>query len=182
MDTVRDICKAISEQICSNPICIETGSTYVIDSDNLVHTTTNNIAEYIVKKHNGSFWSFDIDPEHQSQAAKVCPDGIDIHFVLGNSVEKLKIWAKKFSAEGIGIDLLCLDSKEFDPSYMLKEYLAVENLLMEDHFVLIDDIHNPNSVKWLDTYPYLITKGYSFLEVNTPTGMAVGWRGNRYSL
>jgi len=114
--------------------------------------------------------SFDIDEEHQNFARALCGASSPVEFVLGDSVEQLAKYP--FDKTG-GIDLLCLDSKEFDPPHMVNEYRAIERHLKPSHIVLVDDIHNPNSVKWVEMVPLLKALGYEWFELGTTTGMLV---------
>jgi hypothetical protein len=50
-------------------------------------------------------------------------------------------------------------------------------LKTDKHFVLVDDIHNPNSVKHKRMVPILKDYGYDCIEVPTPTGMLVATKG-----
>ena len=63
---------------------------------------------------------------------------------------------------------------------MVREFREVEAILADKHFVLVDDIHNPNSVKYKKMVPLLKQLGYDWVEVPTPTGMLVAAKG--YSL
>jgi len=188
--TVRDVCKFIGTQL-QDAVCIETGSMYTCLPGNEVHTTTNNIYEFVVWEH-GIFYSLDIDPEHIEFARKYCyavgerlfGDRVwtaDVHFLEGDSVDSLKRLRAQWSGgsiRGNSIDLLCLDSKEFDEDHMVNEYLAIApSLCLDKHFVLVDDIHNQNSVKYKKTVPLLKQLGYSYIEVPTPTGLFLATKG-----
>lgn len=173
MKTVREVCELISSVIVDNPVCVETGSTYCDAEDNLIHTTTNNIVDIICAPKGGKLYSFDVDREHQEIARRLCPDDKTAEFILGDSVCKLEEWALK----GNKVDLLWLDSKEFDPPHMVNEYNAVRHLLSEKHFVLVDDIHNGNSVKWVEMVPILKETGYKYFEIPTPTGLFFSYIG-----
>jgi hypothetical protein len=183
MKTIRDICKYIGSVVDDGAVCVETGCSYVCHPGNEEHTTTNNIYEYINKPH-GIFYSLDIDPEHIDFACEfVRPllDGhADMHFVEGDSVTSLETLSKQWSGKGNGnsIDVLCLDSKDFDEDHMVNEFNAIRGSLHPDkHFVLVDDIHNPNSVKYKKMVPILKNLGYTWIEVPTPTGMFVAAKG-----
>jgi hypothetical protein len=171
MKTVKEVCEYLYSVVCDNPICAETGSTYCVEESNLIHTTTNNIANRICLPKEGSLFSFDIDAEHQELAKTICDDKADVTFVLGDSVDGLKKLAEELLVQGKSIDILCLDSKEFDEDHMVNEYLAVKHVLSKKHFVLADDIHNDNSVKWVKMVPILKDLGYKYVEISTPTGL-----------
>lgn len=195
MKTVRDVCEYIGQLMKSFPVCVETGCAYTCAPGDEVHTTTNNILEYICLPNRGRLASFDIDSDHINFAKgfvssiKLEHPG-DCVFVCGDSVEKMKsafehLYEIRDSfPEGdpdgmpFQIDVLCLDSKEFDEDHMVNEFLAVKAFLKPDkHFVLVDDIHNPNSVKYKKMVPLLKDLGYDYVEVPTPTGMFVATKG-----
>lgn len=192
VSTVREVCQYIGSQL-RDAVCVETGCTYVCPPGNEVHTTTNNIYELVVWEH-GILYSLDNDPAHLDFAQEQCRRAAarlfgdkewtaDFNFIEGDSVASLKALSKKWSGKGDGnsIQLLCLDSKEFDEDHMVYEYEAIRSSLHPTHhFVLVDDIHNPNSVKYKKTVPLLKGAGYSWCEVPTPTGMFVAAKG--YSL
>jgi len=189
MTTVKEICKFIGSQIVPGAaVCVETGCMYTCPPGNEVHTTTNNIYEYVAGYH-GILYSLDIDYEHIEFARQfvrplqMALEGADIYFIEGDSVASLTELSNKWSGKGNGnsIDLLCLDSKEFDEDHMVNEFNAIKSSLHpERHFVLVDDIHNPNSVKYKKMVPILKGLGYSWKELHTPTGMFVAAKG--YSL
>lgn len=181
MNTVRDICQYIGERLMYNSwptICIETGCSYVCSPGGEEHTTTNNIYTYI-SQPNGIFYSIDIDRSHIEFAENFIgdiPQGA-VMFLEGDSVGCLK---KLNKVPTLAVDVLCLDSKEFDEDHMVNEYQAIKSKLRTNHFILVDDIHNPNSVKYKKLAPLLSQLGYNLIEVPTPTGMLVAAKG--YSL
>lgn len=193
MHTVEDVCQRIAPILPDKPICVETGTMYTCPPGNEPHNTTSNIMQYICGPLNGTLYSLDIDPEHINFSKNFCSkyDGKLVP-LLGDSVESLKRLANsKTFNKWVGdgpytstytalpvVDLLCLDGKEFDEDHMVNEFNAIKEYLKDDkHFVLVDDIHNPNSVKWKKTVPILKELGYSYVEVPTPTGMFVAWKG-----
>ena len=177
MNTVKEVCEFISNIIDSNPVCIETGCTYCTQEENQIHTTTNNLVDIICCKNYGYLYSLDIDKEHIELAKTMCENGKDlpipVSFILGDSVESMKLLNNTLKE----VNLLCLDSKEFDPDHMVNEYMAIKSKLSKKHFVLVDDIHNDNSVKWIKMVPILKELNYSFFEVPTPTGLFVSVKG-----
>ena len=183
MKTVRDVCMYIGSLVGDGAVSVETGCSYTCHPGDDVHTTTNNIYEYINKEH-GIFYSLDIDPKHiefaQEFIEPLRDPHADIYFMEGDSVASLVELSKKWSGRGSGnsIDVLCLDSKDFDEDHMVNEFNAIKNSLHPDrHFVLVDDIHNPNSVKYKKMVPILKDLGYDWIEVPTPTGMLVATKG-----
>ncbi|MCK5019617.1 MAG: hypothetical protein KAS32_21340 [Candidatus Peribacteraceae bacterium] len=184
MKTVEDICKYIGSVICDGPVCIETGCTYVMEPGNEIHTTTNNLMKHVCLYRHGILFSLDVSQEHLDFALSILPDGdatyqVHINPMLGDSVGSLMVLGQEWSGggEGNSIDVLCLDSKEFDEDHMVNEYNAIKHALAERHFVLVDDIHNPNSVKYKKMVPILKDLGYEYIEVKTPTGMFVATKG-----
>jgi len=138
-----------------------------------VHTTTNNIVDLVCSAPPGQLVSFDIDPVHIEFARDFCKSD-RLRLIEGDSVKSM---AAFFRDTRFTIDLLCLDSKEFDEDHMVNEYRAVEHRLATDHYVLVDDIHNPSSVKYKKMVPLLKSLGYEFVEVPTPTGLFFAARG-----
>jgi len=173
--TVRDICKYIGSVIDDNPICIETGTTYFYLPEALEHHTTNNIAKYICAPKKGLLYSLDIDPQVEMINSLFKDDEV--------STDSLVMWQVD-SVQGIQdvghhvdqVDLVCLDSAE-DATHMVNEYKMAAPMLKDKHFVLVDDIHNEGSVKYLDMVPMLKKLGYKWVQVPTPTGMFVAAKG-----
>jgi len=154
---------------------VETGCTYVCAEGDEKHTTTNNLYEHVCKGRFGYLFSFDVDAVHIEFAKGLLPKNNRAKFILGDSVRQLKSWAGGLSCPWV--DILCLDSKEFDEDHMVNEYNAIKHKLMPRHFVLVDDIHNPNSVKYVKMVPLLKQLDYNCVEVPTPTGMLVATKG-----
>lgn len=172
---MRDICSYISRHIVPVNLSIETGTMYVCEKGDEVHTTTNNIVDYICAPHSGTLYSFDIDPSHISFSKKWGENAFHTKYFPGDSAEELQ----RLVAENpcITIDVLCLDSKDFDEDHMVKEFNAVKDNLAPDHYIMIDDIHNPNSVKYKKAVPLIKSLGYNTVEIATPTGMLLASRG-----
>ncbi len=185
MNTVLDVCKRLGEILCDKPNCVETGTMYTCPPGNEPHNTTSNIMEYICGPLDGVLHSLDIDVEHVNFAQDFCEPIIErvggslVHHV-GDSAEVMNWLASQMTEDGEKVDLLCLDGKEFDEPHMVKEFDAIKHRLAEKHFVLVDDIHNANSVKWKLMVPILKELDYSFIEVPTPTGMFVAWKGYEF--
>lgn len=172
MKTVRDVCEYVANKIRYCPTIVETGCTYGQPA-NEDDTTTNNLA-WLAGVGRGQLVSIDINPVHigfaKSFIGGYCYNAT---FICGDSVDVLK--GLSFSD---GLDLLCLDSKEFDEDHMVNEYDAIESQFNEKHFVLVDDIHNGSSVKFKKMVPLLKELGYnSWREVPTPTGLFVAAKG-----
>jgi hypothetical protein len=172
--TVRDVCKYIGTCIVEKPVCVETGSTYAIINSNLMHTTTNNLAEHVCEQNGGVLLSLDVDAGHQTLANFRCPQENIVLFLYGDSENSLKTLNKL----NVTVDLLCLDSAEFDEDHAVREFNAIKSCLRKDkHFVLVDDIHNDNSVKYKKIVPILKELGYDYVEINTPTGLFFAAKG-----
>lgn len=168
MNTFREVCDFIENYLPENPTIIETGCMYTLSEDNGVHNTTINLAR-VAAKLNGRLFSFDINQSHidfaKSHVSKI---KADIRFYLGDSVNRLL--NPRF--KGFSVNVVCLDSKEFDPDHMVNEYKAITPILAKDHYLLIDDIHNAMSVKWTKLYP-IVKRYYKVIEIPTPTGLAL---------
>lgn len=181
MNTVLDVCRRIGEVIRDVPVCVETGTMYTCPPGNEPHNTTSNIMEFIVAPKTGVLYSLDIDPEHAEFSKNFCAKyGTGLIHILGDSAEMMrshKEWLLPYSAT---VDFLCLDGKEFDEPHMVKEFDAIKDRLSAKHFVLVDDIHNPNSVKYKMMVPILKELDYSYVDVPTPTGMMVAWKGYEF--
>jgi len=179
ISTVQEVCKYVGSVINYAPFCIETGSTYCVEPSNLIHTTTNNIANYICLPNNGTLYSLDVEKEHQELAASVCDKNANVNFILGDSVETLRLLREFYGSNNLyrSLDVLWMDSKEFDEEHAVNEYNAVKHALSENHWVMMDDIHNTSSVKWKKVVPILKDLGYSYIEVSTPTGLFVATKG-----
>lgn len=173
INTVRDICKFLSQHLPDKPVCIETGTMYTCPEGNEVHTTTNNLLEFVCAGK-GDLYSLDIDKEHVAFSENFCCNlpSTALYFI-GDSVQSLKSLARKT----FKVNLLCLDSKEFDEDHMVNEYEAIAECLAEKHYVLVDDIHNENSVKYKKMVPELLRLGYETIEISTPTGMLIATKG-----
>ena len=175
METVRELCEFTSKVLLYKPICVETGCMYTCGPGNEVHTTTNNISSIICSSKNGHLYSFDVDEAHVEFAKSFCGQSAPVTFFVGDSVDNLKKFIEHRPT--IYIDLLCLDSKEFDEQHMVNEYTAVCDNLSKKHYIWVDDIHNNNSVKYKKMVPMLKDLGYQYVEVPTPTGLFVASRG-----
>lgn len=187
MNTLKDLFIFISRFINNNPICVETGTQYYFEENNLVHTSTSNLLKYIVKPKIGMLYSFDNDEEH----IKICESkletliGLDysayIRFIHGDSAEQLKKIIDD-SGDYIKIDLVFLDSKDFDEEHMLNEFKIIESNLSDSCIIMCDDIHNPSSVKYKKAVPYIKEKIDLWFEYNTPTGLFVGIKNSEMLL
>jgi len=174
---VEQVCIELAQVVHRPPVCVETGTMYAIEESNLIHTTTNNIFNFLCRPCGGKLFSLDIDKEHQEAARTLCY-GPDCIYLEGDSVESLDKLKLHFSEEQICVDVLWLDSKEFDEAHAVKEFCAIKDCLRPDkHFIMVDDIHNSNSVKYKWVVPILKSIGYSYVEIPTPTGLFVSWCG-----
>lgn len=170
---VQKVCQFIGQHIVESNVCVETGCICTDDQGNRFDTTTNNIMEFICVPKSGTLYSFDNDPAHIEVARNYSSVNDKVRFVLGDSVEGMK----NLADAGIVVDLLCLDSLDGTEDHMVNEFLAAQGNLAEKHYVLVDDIHNPGSVKYKKTVPLLKDLGYDWIEVSTPTGMFVAAKG-----
>lgn len=167
--TFRDVCKDIGMKIKNTPVCIETGSTFRMPyQSDLVDNTTLNLYQYIVEPRGGVLYSLDKDPQCEKIVKDLC--GSKVIFLLGDSVQSIE----KLPVSQI--DVLCLDSAE-NSNHMVNEYMAAKDKLAEEHIVLVDDVHNPSSVKYKKMVPLLKELEYEWFQVPTPTGLFVAWKG-----
>lgn len=183
MVTFKDALLSVRDYIGTGCLCIETGTQHDFDENNKDYFSTTNIVEYICKPKNGILYSFDIEQEFADLCNKKLierGDGTDKHvkFVIGDSVEKLKECLHRIiKKEGKkGIDMVFLDSKEFDEYHMLKEINVIRPYLNKNNkcIIMCDDIHNPSSVKWKKAVPYIKEWVVKYWEVDTPTGLFIG--------
>ncbi len=195
--TLKDVLLLVRDHIGDNCICIETGAQHDFDEKNKDYYSTTNIIEHICKPKNGILYSFDIE----QQVADLCKKKLDelevdelevnesrdidengknkyVRFVVGDSVVKLKECLPTIIAKSIGkrkgIDLVFLDSKEFDEDHMLKEINLIRPYLGKRCIIMCDDIHNSNSIKWKRAVPYIKEWVDRYWEAYTPTGLFVG--------
>lgn len=171
MNTIADVCDFMQKHLRSGIIIVETGCTYTSAADTLKDVTTPNLAR-LARNLDGALYSIDNDPEHirYSQALLDAYEYSPVVFICGNSVEVLR------KASMPKIDVLCLDSLN-DADHMMNEFLAIEHHLAPNHYVLVDDIHNPNAVKWKKLVPHLKKNGYRGIEIPTPTGLFLATKG-----
>lgn len=172
MNTVEDVCKYIGSVISDAPVCIETGCTWTMPPENEIHTTTNNLYKYVVVPNDGHLFSLDIDKTHIEFATSIlCSIPVEVHsfnFMHGDSVDSMRS-LRSILGEA-SVDLVCLDALG-DPEHTAQEYVEIKSCLKEKHFVLVDDIHNPNSIKYKTIVPMLKELGYKYKEIFTPTGL-----------
>lgn len=173
INSVREVCKFLARHLPEKPVCIETGTMYCCAEGSEAHTTTNNLLEFVCAGK-GDLYSLDIDKEHVAFSEEFCSTlpSTALYFI-GDSVESLE----SLSRNTLKVDLLCLDSKDFDEDHMVNEYNAIASCLRDNHYVLVDDIHNPNSVKFKKMVPELLRLGYETVEISTPTGMLIATKG-----
>lgn len=171
MKTVAEVCNFIEKHIRNKPVLVETGCTYTSTPEDLVHTTTNNFAA-LAEHKGGILYSFDNEPSHIEYARTIIDKQGHVVFLCGNSVEEIKEW-KSYAPF---VDLVCFDSAN-DAEHTMAEYEAVKSHLCEKHYILVDDIHNPNAVKWKKLVPYLKELGYKGVEIPTPTGLFLTSKG-----
>lgn len=188
--TLKDVLLLVREYIGNNCVCIETGTQHDFDEKNKDGYSTTNIVEHICKPKNGILYSFDIEQEFADLCKKKMNELGDrddnrddkyVRFVVGDSVVKLKecipiIVTRMMNDKRVcrGIDLVFLDSKEFDENHMLKEINLIRPYLSQRCVIMCDDIHNPSSVKWKKAVPYIKEFVGRHWEAYTPTGLFVG--------
>lgn len=177
MNSLKDLFIFLSYFLPDNPICIETGTQSNFDPNNKDYFSTINLIRYIIKPRNGILYTFDISEECinkcKEELERLKNEGEDYKnyakFIVGNSTDTLKCVSNIKP-----IDIVLLDSKEFDEEHMLNEFKLIENHLSPKYMIMCDDIHNSGSVKYKKAVPYIKTKVDLWFEYNTPTGLFVG--------
>jgi len=183
MNTFKEVLLLVRDHIRDNCLCIETGTQHDFDKNNKDYFSTINIAELICKPKNGILYSFDIEQEFADLCKRELVGtelGNYVKFVVGDSVLKLKECLPSIVSRSDirrGVDLVFLDSKEFDEDHMLKEINLIRPYLSKRCVIMCDDILNPSSVKWKKAVPYIKEFVSEFQEVNTPTGLFIGFIG-----
>lgn len=184
--TLKEVLLSVRDHIGDNCTCIETGTQHDFDINNKDYYSTTNIVEHICKPKNGILYSFDIEQkcadlcrEKLSELGYIDDSGNSkyIRFVVGDSIIKLEECLPMIAARSRymkRIDLVFLDSKEFDDGHMLKEINLIRPYLSQRYVIMCDDIHNSSSVKWKRAVPYIKEWVDKFWEAHTPTGLFVG--------
>lgn len=172
MNTVKEVCQFIAQHIKDRPVCVETGSVYAFTAETIPHHTTNNIIQQLCIPRDGLLLSIDLD-DHDAVLRSLFQDQSipfeRLQLIQGDSVEQLSLLPDV-------IDVLWLDSGE-NADLTLNEFLTVQDQLNDRHYVLVDDIHNTGSVKYLKIVPLLKELGYDWVEISTPTGLFVAAKG-----
>lgn len=166
--SMKDVMNVLSGVIDEHPLCVEVGCTYVCSEGNEVHTTTNNIGD-LCAQANGHLISIDVDPESIKFAKAFTGEPFHITFMTGPAEHILQ------KPEFQNISMLVLDGAN-EPHQALIQFKTIQRQLAEHHFVLVDDIHNPNAHKWKKVVPFLKEAGYKWIEIPTPTGLFVAWK------
>lgn len=192
--SLKDLFISIEKVIKYKCICIETGIQHHFDPTNLDYYSTSNLLDYIIRKKEGMLYSFENESEHikmfkESEWYKNNRNKNNteitkyLKIIEGDSIEQLKIFVENLdninNKVDSRIDLIFLDSKEFDEDHMLNEFKIIENKINDKCIVMCDDIHNPGSVKYKKAVPYIKNKVNFWYEYNTPTGLFVGIFGER---
>lgn len=188
--TLKNLFISIENIIRCKCICIETGIQHHFDPTNLDYYSTSNLLDSIIRKKEGMLYSFENDSEHikmfkESEWYKNNSNKNNteitkyLKIIEGDSIEQLNIFVENLNNTGDKIDLVFLDSKEFDEDHMLNEFKIIENKVNDKCIVMCDDIHNPGSVKYKKAVPYIKKKVDFWYEYNTPTGLFVGIFGER---
>lgn len=171
--TFDEVAQFISKHIDKNPFCIETGTAYGFPPENPYWNTTPCIVKRICEPHNGQLISIDLEDRSENINKLFAFGDTDLNRVRllkGNSLDVLRNLSLS------KLDLLCLDSGE-DEDLLLNEYLIVQHFLSEKHYILVDDIHNQNSVKYKKIVPLLKELGYDWVQIPTETGLFVSAKG-----
>lgn len=173
MDRFEEVAKFIAKYICDGAVCVETGTSYCYPPNDPYWNTTSALVKRICEPKNGHLFSVDMLNRSENineLFALGATDRKKITLLVGHSVTVLK------SLSLPRVDLLCLDSGE-NEDLLVDEFKAIKHLLSENHYVLVDDIHNLGSVKYKKVVPLLKKLGYDWTEVSTPTGLFVSSKG-----
>jgi len=171
--TFDEVTTFINQLICPNPVCVETGTAYGFPEGEPYWNTTSSIVKRICEPKDEYLISVDLLDRTEV---------IDKLFLAGNTDRNKCILKVGDSVQVLSqldipyIDFLCLDSGE-DEELLLHEYLTIQHLLSEKHYVLVDDIHNTHSVKYKKIVPHLKNLGYTWMQVPTETGLFVSAKG-----
>lgn len=171
--TFDEVLITIQQYICDVPLCIETGTAYGFPPGEPYWNTTSSITKRMCQEKGGHLWSIDIEDRSENLKKLFALGSLDYSLIshrVGDSREILK------TLDIDNISLLCLDSGE-DPYLLEEEFKTISWALAERHYVLVDDIHNTNSVKYKRIVPYLKTLGYNWMQVPTETGLFVASKG-----
>jgi hypothetical protein len=169
----EEIATRIKKELSLHPICVETGTAYFLKPNDPYWNTTSAIVKRICEPLDGYLYSVDILDRTSIIKELFRLGNTDISRITlmqGNSPDVLS------SLHLSHIDLLCLDSGE-NEDLLVDEFKAVEHLLAEKHYVLVDDIHNQNSIKYKKIVPLLKTMNYIWKEYATETGLFVAVKG-----
>lgn len=180
--TFEAVAEFIAQYVPEEVVCLETGTMYTWDPEVPYWNTTTALYGKVCRPKGGHLWSIDQEPNNEvlEQAFKAIhapkhPDDIVSCTILkSDSVKGIEHLLKWYSIKII--DVLCLDSGE-DPDMMVAEYEAARHHLAKNHYVLVDDIHNAGSVKYLKMVPMLKELGYDWVQVPTHTGLFVAAKG-----
>lgn len=178
MNSLKDLYTFLEKLIRYGCICVETGTQSNFDPNNKDYFSTINLLRYIIKPKEGILYTFDISEECTNKCKekieRLKTEGEDYKdyakFITGDSIETLS----KIIPNIKHIDIVLLDSKEFDEDHTLNEFKLLENYLSPRHIIMCDDIHNIGSVKYKKAVPYIKNKVDLWFEYNTPTGLFVG--------
>lgn len=173
--SIEKICKLIGPQVPQNPICVETGMVFQYEQTALQHHTTNNLTKFVCEPKDGILYGLDIDPQMEIISKILRDTQVDVKFLKVFKCDSV-VGIKKVIKLVNQIDVLCLDSNE-DPDHTMAEFETAFPKLAKKHFILVDDIHNPNSNKYKKIVVHLKQLGYEWRQVPTPTGMLIATKG-----
>lgn len=171
--TFDEVMILLAKELTNNPICVETGTAYGFPEGEPYWNTTSSIVKRIVAPLSGHLYSVDLEDRSENIQRLFNLGNLrfsDVTLLVGDSRKVLQ------NLSITRIDLLCLDSGE-DEDLLVQEYQAVQHLLPEKHYVLVDDIHNKNSVKYKKVVPLLKELGYDWMQVPTETGLFIASKG-----
>ena len=172
--TFADICMFILKHLPNNVQVIETGTAYWWDPEHTEHSTTACLVKYLTQPLEGMLYTIDIESRWKHVQMLSLAAGFNqkyINVIKNDSVKAINDLASNTLSDK-SVSVLCLDSGE-DPDHTVQEFLATKKLLNDNHYVLVDDIHNAGSFKYFNIVPLLQKEGYDYVQIPTPTGLFV---------
>ena len=171
--TFDEVSCFIAKHIIDEPVCVETGTAYGFPPGEFYFNSTSSIVKNICEPTKGHLYSIDILDRSKNISTLFQLGSTDINrisLLIGDSVEILQ------SIQVPKIDYLSLDSGN-DADLLLNEFLAIQHLLAPKHYILVDDIHQENCMKYKKIVPHLKSLGYEWTEIPTEVGLFVSAKG-----
>ncbi len=175
-----ELCQFISKNVPLYVQVLETGTTFHTDPVGYDTYSTPNLLKWIVNPARGLLSSLDLEFYPQTlQVLKAMdvPWERRLQYHYGDSVNSI---ADMYGTveDHRKFDVVHLDSAEDVGGHMMNEFYALEALLAPQHYLMIDDIHNPASGKYKMLVPWLQNMAeYDCMQVPTAMGTFLAARG-----